>query len=279
MINNRNKIIIVVSFMTLVLSLGWLFMAPAQGMYPMSEISKLDLVKAGLKINPDDIYNPDGMSLTDALVNIRGCTGSFVSDKGLILTNHHCGFGYVSHASTTEKNYLRDGFLANSYSEEIPAVGNYCKITESYRDVSEEILSSVEEIDDPAERIQQIKKIMREVGDNASDPDNDIEAEVSEMFIGKTYILFTYKVIRDVRLVYVPPLAIGNFGGETDNWVWPRHTGDFTFMRAYVAPDGSSAKYSEDNVPYQPKKYLKINPSGVNEGDFLFITWIPGKNF
>lgn len=276
-----NKLFLL-SFLLITISItaiGWISTLPAKGMYPMSEITNLDLVEAGLKINPEDIYNPDGVSLTDALVKIRGCTGSFVSENGLILTNHHCGFGYVNRASTTEKNYLRDGFLAQTYADEIPATGNYCKITESYEDVSEMVLGSVKDIEDPAERVRLIKKKMKAIGKEASDEENNIEATVSEMFIGKTYILFKYRVIHDVRLVYVPPKAIGNFGGETDNWVWPRHTGDFTFMRAYVAPDGSAAEYSTENVPYNPKKHLKINPKGVDEGDFLFVLGYPGRTF
>ncbi|MBU1099077.1 MAG: S46 family peptidase [Bacteroidetes bacterium] len=276
-----NKIVLLSALLITVTitTIGWISTLPAKGMYPMSEISNLDLMEAGLKINPEEIYNPNGVSITDALVKIRGCTGSFVSENGLILTNHHCGFGYVSDASTIENNYLKNGFLAKTYSDEIPATGNYCKITESYEDVSEMVLASIEGVEDPAEKVRLIKKTMLAIGKEASDEANNIEATVSEMFIGKTYILFRYRVIHDVRLVYVPPISIGNFGGETDNWVWPRHTGDFTFMRAYVAPDGSAAEYSLDNIPYTPKKHLKINPKGVNEGDFLFVLGYPGTTF
>ncbi|GJQ61890.1 MAG: Asp/Glu-specific dipeptidyl-peptidase [Melioribacteraceae bacterium] len=248
-------------------------------MYPLSEISNLDLTEAGLKIDPKEVYNPDGVSLIDALVKVGGCTGSFVSPDGLIITNHHCAFGSLNRASTTENNYLENGLLAETKEDEIPATGVVCRITESYEDVSEEVLNAADEAETLADRTKLIAEKIREIEARESDLDNSIEAGVSEMFVGKTYILFRYRMIKDVRLVYAPPKSIGNFGGETDNWVWPRHTGDFTFMRAYVAPDGSAAEYSEENVPFNPKKYLKVNPNGVDEGDFLFILGYPARTF
>ncbi len=252
---------------------------PEEGMYPLSEIHKIDLVKAGLKIDPLEVYNPNGISLIDALVKVGGCTGSFVSNNGLILTNHHCAFGAINRASTQEHNYLENGFLATTKADEIPATGTTVRITESYEDVSDEILSAVEDIEDLTKRAKAIKEKMDELGDAATDKENSIEGKVSEMFKGKTYVLFRYRMIKDVRIVYAPPRAIGEFGGETDNWIWPRHSGDFTFMRAYVTPDGSAAEYSENNIPYTPKKYLKVNPKGVNEGDFTFILGYPGRTF
>ena len=250
-----------------------------EGMYPLSEIHKLDLQKAGLQIGIDEIYNPNGVSLIDALVKINGCTGSFVSDQGLMITNHHCAFKAISNASTPEQNYLEDGFLAREIETEIPAEGYVVRITESYEDVTDQILKSVEAIKDLAERNKAISKKMREIAKAADDEANSIIAEVSEMFAGESYILFKYRTIKDVRLVYAPPRSIGEFGGEADNWIWPRHTGDFTFMRAYVAPDGSAAEYSEENVPFTPKKFLKVNPNGVDEGDFVFIFGYPGRTF
>jgi hypothetical protein len=253
--------------------------SPEEGQYPLSEIKKLDLQKAGLLISQDDIYNPDGISLIDALVKVNGCTGSFVSSEGLIITNHHCAFAGVNAASTPEHNYLEDGFLAESREKEINAKGYKVKITESYKDVSDIILNAVKGIDDLEERSKIISKKMRELGEEATDEENSIEASVSEMFAGQSYILFKYRIIEDVRLVYVPPRTIGEFGGERDNWMWPRHTGDFTFMRAYVAPDGSSAEYSKENVPFKPKKHLQVNPKGVEEGDFAFILGYPGRTY
>jgi hypothetical protein len=250
-----------------------------EGMYPLSEISKLDLTTQGLKIPQSTIYNPDSISLIDALVNVGGCTGSFVSEQGLILTNHHCAFSAVQLASTPEKDYLKNGFVANSLEEEIVAKGLTCRITDSYEDVSEEILATVKDVINPIQRLNLIENKILEIEKRVNEAEPNITAKVSEMFIGKSYVLFKYKTIKDVRLVYIPQQSIGEFGGETDNWVWPRHTGDYSFMRAYVAKDGSSAEYSKDNVPYQPKTHLKINPNGVNEGDFTFMLGYPGRTF
>ncbi|MBB2144784.1 S46 family peptidase [Pedobacter sp. LMG 31464] len=252
---------------------------PEEGMFPLSEIHKLDLKKAGLKIDQNEVYNPNGISLVDALVNVGGCTGSFVSNDGLIITNHHCAFSAVQLASTPEHDYLNNGFVANSREQEIEAKGLTCRITDSYEDVSDKVLGAVAQVQDPASRLQLINNVMKNIVLEAEKKDPTIKAEVSEMFIGKSYVLFRYKTIQDVRLVYVPNRKIGEYGGETDNWVWPRHTGDFSFMRAYVSKDGKPAKYSKNNVPYTPKKFLKVNPNGTNEEDFVFILGYPGKTF
>ncbi len=252
---------------------------PDEGMFPLSELSKAGLKKAGLKISEKDIYNPGSIGLVDALVQVSGCSGSFVSPNGLIITNHHCAFSAVQLASSPEHNYLENGFVANSHEQEIEAKGLTIRITDSYEDVSKEILDAVSNITDPVQRIDIINKKRVELAKQAESKDPSIKAEVSEMFIGKSYVLFRYKTIEDVRLVYIPRQDIGEFGGETDNWVWPRHTGDFSFLRAYVGKDGKSAKYSKDNVPYQPKKHLKINPKGVSENDFVFILGYPGRTF
>lgn len=250
-----------------------------EGMFPLSELPKLDLKKAGLKISVNEIYNPKANSLIDALVNVGGCTGSFVSNEGLIITNHHCAFSAVQLASTPENDYLNKGFVARSREQEIEAKGLTCRITDSYDDVSDRVLGAVAQITDPASRLKLINDAFANIAAEAEKKDPTIKAEVSEMFIGKTYVLFRYKTIQDVRLVYVPNKQIGEFGGETDNWVWPRHTGDFSFMRAYVAPDGSSAKFSKNNVPYKPKKFLRVNPKGTNEEDFVFILGYPGRTY
>jgi hypothetical protein len=250
-----------------------------EGMFPLSEISKLDLKKAGLKIDQKEIYNPQGVSLIDALVNVGGCTGSFISNEGLIITNHHCAFSAVQQASTPENDYLTNGFVARQRQEEIEAKGLTCRITDSYQDVSSQILGAAGKETDPVNRIRIINDLMKSIAAQAEKEDPTIKAEVSEMFIGKSYVLFKYKTIQDVRLVYVPQRTIGEFGGESDNWVWPRHTGDYSFMRAYVAPDGSSAAFSKNNIPYKPKKFLKVNPKGVNEEDFVFILGYPGRTF
>jgi hypothetical protein len=248
-------------------------------MYPLSDIRKLNLTEKGLKISVDEIYNPDGVSLVDALVRLGGCTGSFVSAEGLIITNHHCVFGSVQKVSTVENNYLENGFVAYTHEQEIPAEGLTARITVSYEDVSQEVLSAAESVDDISKRSKAIADKISEIVKREEAKDSTIKAEVSEMFVGEQYVLFRYKIINDIRLVYVPPRTIGEFGGESDNWVWPRHTGDFSFVRAYVAPDGSPAKYSEDNVPFKPKKFLKVNAKGIDEEDFVFILGYPGRTF
>src|SRR5699024_10179607 len=223
--------------------------------------------------------SPGKVSLVDALVRVSGCSGSFVSPNGLIITNHHCAFSAVQLASSPESNYLENGFVANSLEQEIQAEGLTIRITESYEDVSEEVLEAVKHTYDPIDRIEIINEKSKEIARRAVEADPSITAEVSEMFIGKSYVLFKYKTIEDVRLVYVPRQDIGEFGGDLDNWVWPRHTGDFAFLRAYVAPDGSSANYSPDNIPFTPKRHLKVNPNGVEEDDIVFILGYPGRTF
>ena len=250
-----------------------------EGMYPLSEISRLDLESKGLEIPVSEIYNPDGVSLVDAICQVGGGTGEFVSPDGLILTNHHIAYAGVVAASTPERDYLREGFTAASRAEEIPAEGYICRITEDYRDVSEDVLSVVTDEMTPAERSDAIREKMKVLAEAEEAGRENISCEVSEMFPGKSYVLFTYRIIRDVRLVYVPPLSVGNYGGEIDNWIWPRHTGDFSFMRAYTAPDGSTAAYSEDNVPFKPKRHIKVAPEGVSEGDFVFILGYPGRTY
>ncbi len=248
-------------------------------MFLLSDLKNLDLQKIGLKISPEELYNPKGVSLIDAIVRVGGCTGSFISNEGLIVTNHHCAFGFVQAISTTKNNYIKTGFLANSKQEEVQAKGLVCKITASYEDVSAKVLEGTQDITDPGKRLQMIKDKLRAITEteNASNP--GLQCEISEMFTGRTYILFRYQMLKDVRLVYVPARSIGEYGGEVDNWVWPRHSGDFAFLRAYVAPDGSAAEYNEKNIPYQPKKFLKVNPKGVKENDMVFVLGYPGRTF
>ena len=255
------------------------FVQADEGMFPLSELHKLNLKARGLKIASKEIYNPNGISLVDAIVNVGGCTGSFVSDQGLVITNHHCAFNAVQDISTVENDYLTNGFLARTRSEERPAKGFVVRITESYRDVSDEILKGISDTTSSVNRTRLIQKNIRELVAREEKLKPSKRIEVSEMFPGKTYILFVYTNLQDVRLVYVPPRAIGEFGGELDNWTWPRHNGDFSFVRAYVAPDGSPAEYSPNNIPFTPKKFLKVAPEGVNENDPVFILGYPGRTF
>ncbi len=250
-----------------------------EGMFPLSDLKNIDLQKAGLKISTPELYNPNGKSLIDGIVRVGGCTGSFISNDGLLITNHHCAFGFVQAISTTKNNYIKQGFLAKNRGEEVQAKGLVCKITASYADVSEKVLAGTQTITDAVERLSIIAANIKTItqAENKSNP--DLQCEISEMFTGRTYVLFRYKLLKDVRLVYVPARSIGEYGGELDNWVWPRHSGDFSFLRAYVAPDGSAAEFNEKNIPYKPATFLKINPKGVKENDFVFILGYPGRTF
>ena len=250
-----------------------------EGMFPISEIAKLDLKAKGLKIDPASIYNPKGASLIEAIVNIGGCSASFVSNDGLIITNHHCAFGSVQAASTPEQDYLTNGFLAPTRADEIPARRLTAQITEQIRDVSADVLGAVGGNMEPLERAKAIDARIAQLTKKAQADLPGKTVRISEMLAGKSYVMFISTTYRDVRLVYVPPRSIGEFGGEDDNWVWPRHTGDFSFIRAYAGPDGKPADYSTANVPYHPRKVLKVNPSGVNEGDFVFILGYPGRTY
>ncbi len=249
-----------------------------EGMFPLTEISKLDLAKAGLKIPVSDIYNPNGTSLVDAVVRVGGCTGSFISNEGLFITNHHCGFSSVSSASTVEHNYLRDGYYAETKEQEIKT-GLTTKIIDSYVDVSGMVLKGTANAPSDVDRTALIRSNSQAIIKSEQQKNANLDYEVSEMFTGRTYVLFRYKTLKDIRIVYNPPLTIGEFGGESDNWVWPRHNGDFCIMRAYVAPDGSSKTYDKANIPFHPKKFLKVNAKGIKENDFVFILGFPGRTY
>ncbi len=249
-----------------------------EGMFPISELQKLDLRSQGLRIDPEELYGTDRANLLYAIVSV-GATGSFVSPQGLFVTNHHVAFGAVQAASTPERDYLKDGFLARHRKEEIQARGMTARITESFHDVSHEVLDAVREEKDLTERARAVERKIKNLVADAEKKNPGKRAEVSEMFLGRTYVLFLYTYLRDIRLVYVPPRSIGEFGGETDNWMWPRHTGDFSFLRAYVSPDGSPADYHPANVPFHPKRYLKVEPRGVQENDFVFLLGYPGRTY
>ncbi len=248
-----------------------------EGMFPISELGRLDLARHGLRLKPSEIFSADEVCLVDGICRVNGCTGSFVSGNGLIITNHHCAYDAIQNASSVQHDYLLDGFQARTLAEEIPAKGYTVRVTESFRDVSADVLSAVTEGMGSAERSRAIDKRRKELEQQAEREHPGLRAEVAEMFLGKTYVLFHYTYLKDIRLVFAPPSSVGNFGGEVDNWHWPRHTGDFSFMRAYVAPDGSSADYAPNNVPYQPKRVIEVAPEGVNEGDFVMLLGYPGR--
>ncbi len=251
--------------------------ASDEGMFPISELHRLELKKKGMELSPDDLFNADKVSLVDGICRVNGCTGSFVSGNGLIITNHHCAFEAIQNASTANKDLLTNGFVSKTLAEEIPAPGYTVRITEGYKDISDKVLSVVQDGMPFLERTKAIEKRSKELEQLAEKENAGLRAEVAEMFAGKTYVLFLYTYLKDVRLVFAPPAAVGNFGGETDNWEWPRHTGDFSFMRAYVAPNGASADFSPDNVPYHPKRFIQVAPQGVDDGDFVFLLGYPGR--
>ncbi|MEY4185212.1 MAG: hypothetical protein RIT02_246 [Planctomycetota bacterium] len=247
------------------------------GMFPMSELPRVNLRERGIELTAEQLFNPSEISLVDGICRVNGCTGSFVSDSGLIITNHHCAFDAIQKASTSDRDLLTNGFIAGSRAEEIPAPDYQVRITENYRDISAEVLSVVREGMSFLERTKAIEKRRKELEIAAEREHPGLRAEAAEMFSGRTYVLFLYTYLKDVRLVFAPPASVGNFGGEADNWEWPRHTGDFSFMRAYTAPDGSSATWSEQNIPYRPKRFLRVQSAGVDEGDAVFLLGYPGR--
>ncbi|MCA9128862.1 MAG: S46 family peptidase [Planctomycetales bacterium] len=264
-------------FLWLSVSYGDVVTRAEEGMFPMSELAQLDLSSRGIELAAQQLFNPADASLVDGVCRVNTCTGSFVSSQGLIITNHHCAYDAIQKASTPETDYLHDGFTAKSLQDEIPALDYTVRVTEDYRDVSAAVLAAVDDGMSFRDRTQAIDKRRKELESAAESEHPGLRAEVAEMFTGKTYVLFLYTYLKDIRLVFAPPQSIGNFGGEDDNWMWPRHTGDFSFMRAYTAPDGSSATYHQANIPYQPKRYIPVEPRGVDEGDAVFLLGYPGR--
>ncbi len=249
-----------------------------EGMWLPQNLSQLpfdQLKKRGLQLKPEEIYSPTAVSLKDAAVIIGGGTGTFVSPDGLVITNHHVAFEAVTSASTTEKDYIQNGFLAKARAEEIVAKDYTVRITQDIKDVTADVMAGIKPEMSLGERMRAIGLKQRELGAAASK--DGLIAQVVEAYQGAQYHLYVYQQLRDVRLVYAPPKSIGYFGGDPDNFEWPRHCGDFAFLRAYVAADGKPAAYSKDNVPFKPKKFLPLDASGVKEGDFTMILGYPGQ--
>jgi len=258
-----------------------------EGMWlPMfvERLNHADMQKKGLKLTADEIYSVNQSSIKDAIVGLASspapngyfCTGEIVSAKGLMFTNHHCAYDVIQKHSSVENNYLRDGFWARSLQEELPNEGLTASFLVSMADVTDSIMAVINEGMSNDERAAAIRKKTADLR-KAFNTDGKYHVVVKSFFEGNEYYLFQYMVYRDVRLVGAPPSSIGKFGGDTDNWMWPRHTGDFAILRVYTAPDGSPADYSPDNVPLVPKHHLPISLKGVQKDDFAMIWGFPGS--
>jgi len=260
------------------------FLAPAsadEGMWLPALISQRigDMQAKGFKLTAEDIYSVNQASLKDAVVLFgSGCTGELVSNDGLLFTNHHCGYGYIQKHSSVEHDYLKDGFWALNRAEELANPGLTVSFLEYMQDVTAAVLKGY----DPATMTEEDRQRIVNENSNALKAEAvkdgiGLKASVEALYYGNQYFLFVFRVFSDVRLVGAPPSSIGKFGGDTDNWMWPRHTGDFSIFRIYADKNNNPAKYSEDNVPYHPKKFFKISRAGVKEGDFTFVYGCPGS--
>ncbi|HKK10441.1 MAG TPA: S46 family peptidase [Bacteroidales bacterium] len=235
-----------------------------------------DMKEQGLKLTPEEIYSVNNSSLKDAVIVFGGgCTGEVVSDQGLILTNHHCGYSYIQKHSSVEHDYLTDGFWAMAKEEELSNPGLTAKFLERIEDVSDRINEELNDEMTNEERNKKISEISKKIQEEAT-ADTHFDASVRSFFKGNEFYLFVYTTYKDVRMVGAPPSSIGNFGGDTDNWMWPRHTGDFSMFRVYTAPDGTPAEYAEENVPMKPANHFEVSLNGVEEGDFAMIMGYPG---
>lgn len=234
------------------------------------------MVKRGLKLSKEQLYSINKPSVKDAIVIFGGgCTGEIVSINGLIFTNHHCGYDAIASASTVEHNYLRDGFYAKTFHDEIPS-GLSVQFLLKIEDVSQIVMDSLKGLTGAA-RIQRQSRVLSNLNAKFSDPAQSIEARVSSLFKGNQFLVFVYQRYKDVRLVGTPPESVGKFGGDTDNWEWPRHTGDFSVFRVYMSKDGKPAEYSEENIPLKPKWFLPVSIKGFKDGDYTMIYGYPGS--
>ena len=232
--------------------------------------------KQGFKLSSDDLYRANGSSLKDAIVHFGGfCTGEIVSDKGLIFTNHHCGYDAIASNSTAQNNILDNGFYAKNYGEEKPIDGLFVRFLLKMEDVTPQVLTATKGLNG-AEKEAKMKEVFAAISKTAATNDN-LEANVKDFYKSNQFILFVYERFDDVRLVGAPPQNIGKFGGDTDNWEWPRHTGDFSVFRVYAGKGNVPAKYDVSNTPYTPKKFLPVSIKGVKNGDFSMVYGYPGR--
>lgn len=240
-------------------------------------LNEKEMQEMGMKITAEDIYSVNNASLKDAIVIFGGgCTGEIVSNNGLLFTNHHCGYGAIQKLSSIDHDYLTNGFWAKNKNEELPCEGLSVTLLVRMEEVTDEVLKGVTNDITEAQRREIIKENSKKITDKATEGTH-YKADVEEFFYGNNYYLFIYEVFTDVRLVGAPPSNIGKFGGDTDNWMWPRHTGDFSVFRIYADKDNKPAEYSKDNKPYTPKKFLKISLQGYEQDDFTFVFGYPGS--
>ena len=250
-----------------------------EGMWLLPLLKKLNMDKMtemGLKLSAEDIYSINNSSLKDAVVIFGGgCTAEIISDKGLLITNHHCGYGQIQAHSSVDHDYLKDGFWAMSMDEELPNPGLGVTFLVRIEDVTMKINSQLNDEMSEAERAGKIREIGAQIAAEAK-KNTHYTAAVQPFFSGNHFYLLVYETFRDVRLVGAPPSSVGKYGADTDNWMWPRHTGDFSMFRVYMAPDGKPAAYSEDNIPLKPKHFLPISNKPLEKGDFAMILGYPG---
>ena len=265
-------------FVSIILCVSLLKASADEGMWlPMLLGQQVynDMVKKGLKLSKEQLYSINKSSLKDAILIFGGgCTGEIVSSEGLIFTNHHCGYDAIASSSTVDHNYLRDGFYALSKDQEIQS-----KLTVQFLDRIVDVTKEVEEGVKGlswADRIKKMPDVYKAITDKVMDKDNGLAGRVYSMFKGNQYLMYVYKTYRDIRLVGAPPESVGKFGGDTDNWEWPRHTGDFSVFRVYASKDGKPADFSKDNSPLKPKSFLPVSIKGIKDGDFAMIYGYPG---
>ncbi len=242
----------------------------------LKEINENEMKAMGMRISAEDIFSLNKASMKDGVVLFGGgCTGEIVSNQGLMLTNHHCGYGKIQSHSTVDNDLLKNGFWANNIDEELSNPGLTASILVSMEDVTNRVFEGIDDNSTEQQRLNIIDKNIEKIIKNASE-NNHYQIKVIPFYYGNQYIMMVYEVFEDIRLVGAPPSSIGKFGGDTDNWMWPRHTGDFSFFRIYADKDNKPAKYSKDNVPYKPKYSFTISLKGVEQDDFTFVFGFPG---
>jgi hypothetical protein len=252
-----------------------------EGMWLLPLIEKMnikDMKKSGFKLSANDIYSLNSSSIKDAVVIFGGgCTGEIISQHGLLLTNHHCGYGAIQQHSSVDNDYLKNGFWAKSYADEIPTPGLSVSFLERIEDVTDKIVPALKNVSNEKDRSEIVSRLSDSIATAAGNGVAYINSRVVSMFGGNDFYLVVYKVYSDVRMVGAPPSSIGKFGADTDNWMWPRHTGDFSLFRVYADVNGNPANYDKGNIPLKPKRHLPISMKGFSEGDFAMILGFPGS--